>query len=249
MVKVNPKYEHLRQFIENIPHVFEREGKEIYRQRNVIKVFNTHMGTILNVKRYHKPRFLNRFVYSWNIRRPKGRRAYENSATLTGCGIRTPEAVALLEERNWLGIMGYSYLITIQSDYPHTLYEVADMPRQEYLQLAAAVAKLAVRFHESRILHKDFTPGNILWKKDESGYHLSIVDINRMRFGDVGFRERLDNIKRFWGPKLFTEAIAREYARLMVWEEGPVVRYTMERRKMFWEKYLKRHEVPFTVEL
>ena len=70
-----------------------------------------------------------------------------------------------------------------------------------------------------------------------------------MRFGDVGFRERLDNIKRFWGPKEFTEAIAREYARLMVWEAGPVVKYTMERRKMFWEKYLKRHDVQFTVEL
>ena len=62
MVKVNSKYEHLRKFIENIPHIFEREGKDVYHLRNMIKVFDTHTEIILNVKRYHKPRFINSLI-------------------------------------------------------------------------------------------------------------------------------------------------------------------------------------------
>ena len=29
-IKINPKYEHLRNFIESIPDVFEEKGREIY---------------------------------------------------------------------------------------------------------------------------------------------------------------------------------------------------------------------------
>ena len=36
-IKINPKYEYLRDFIESIPDIFEKEGKEIYHQRNIIK--------------------------------------------------------------------------------------------------------------------------------------------------------------------------------------------------------------------
>ena len=40
-IKINPKYEHLRNFIESIPDVFEEKGREIYKSRNTIKVMNT----------------------------------------------------------------------------------------------------------------------------------------------------------------------------------------------------------------
>ena len=40
-IKINPKYEYLRSFIESIPDVFEEKGREIYKSRNTIKVMNT----------------------------------------------------------------------------------------------------------------------------------------------------------------------------------------------------------------
>ena len=39
--------------------------------------------------------------------------------------------------------------------------------------------------HEREVLHLDYSPGNILWDKDDEGYHFTVVDINRMRFGKV----------------------------------------------------------------
>ena len=74
-IKINPKYEHLRSYIESIPDVFEQEGCEIYNKRNLIKVLTAPDGTQINVKRYHVPHGPNRLIYSWGIREPKGERA------------------------------------------------------------------------------------------------------------------------------------------------------------------------------
>ena len=38
-IKINPKYEEMRSFIERIPDVFEQEGRCIFQGRNVIKAF------------------------------------------------------------------------------------------------------------------------------------------------------------------------------------------------------------------
>ena len=67
-IKINPKYEYLRAFIESIPDVFEKEGREIYNKRNLIKVLTAPDGTQINVKRYHVPHGPNRLIYSWGIR-------------------------------------------------------------------------------------------------------------------------------------------------------------------------------------
>jgi hypothetical protein len=39
-IKINPKYEEMRSFIERIPDVFEQEGRCIFEGRNVIKAFH-----------------------------------------------------------------------------------------------------------------------------------------------------------------------------------------------------------------
>lgn len=112
-IKINPKYEYLRAFIESIPDIFEKEGREIYNKRNLIKVLTAPDGTQVNVKRFHIPHGLNKFIYSWNIRKPKGQRAFEYPMILKRKGINTPEPLALIEDRNFLNLLGYSYLITI----------------------------------------------------------------------------------------------------------------------------------------
>lgn len=248
-VKINPKYAHLRSFIESIPDVFEQEGKEIYNKRNLIKVLTAPDGTLVNVKRFHIPHGPNRLIYSWNIRKPKGQRAYEYPAILRSKGIGTPEPLALIEERNPLCILGYSYLITIQCDYGHTLYEVGNAKPGEYELLAKALAHFAVKIHHAHILHKDFTPGNILWKQDDEGFQFMLVDINRMKFGPVSIHQGLYNLRRFWGPKDFTKILVSEYALLRNANVEEAVEYVMKARAEFWTKYGKKHEIPFPLEL
>jgi len=249
-IKVNPKYEHLRNFIENIPDVFEQEGTEIYNKRNLIKVLTAPDGTLVNVKRFHIPHGLNRLVYSWNFRKPKGKRAFEYPTILKNKGIGTPEPIALIEERTpILYLLGYSYLVTIQCDYGHTLYEIGNAHPGEYEHLAKALAHFAAYIHRHEILHKDFTPGNILWKQDDEGFHFMLVDINRMRFGPVSAKEGLYNLRRFWGPKDFTKILAIEYALLRNKDTDWAVAYIMKERAKFWTQYGKKHEIPFKLEL
>ena len=76
-IRINPKYEGLREWLKTLPERFESEGREIYNLRNVIKVMDAPGGLALNVKRYHKPRFPNSFIYSLGVRKAKGKRAFE----------------------------------------------------------------------------------------------------------------------------------------------------------------------------
>src|SRR3712207_8577004 len=78
-MEINKKYEHLRDWIATLPERFESEGEHVYGgQRNWIKKFTAPDGTVLNVKRYHRPRFINLLVYSFGLRKPKGQRAWED---------------------------------------------------------------------------------------------------------------------------------------------------------------------------
>lgn len=248
-IKITPQYEYMRAFIETLPHVFEQQGEVIYNARNKIKVIAAPDGTLLNVKRFHVPHGVNSIVYSWGIRKPKGRRAFEYAKILTDSGIDTPQPVALIESRNVLGILGFSYLVTIQCGYGHTLYEVGDAKPGEYECLARALAYFAARLHAHDILHKDFTPGNVLWKQDDEGFHFMLVDINRMRFGAVGIKTGLKNLCRFWGPKDFISLLAKEYARIRNYDEAKAIDYVLRKRRKFWTRYSKKHEIPFQLEL
>lgn len=248
-IKINPKYEHLRSFIESIPDVFEQEGHEIYNKRNLIKVLTAPDGTQVNVKRYHVPHGPNRLIYSWGIRKPKGQRAFAYPKILKSKEIATPEPLALIEERNPFYMLGYSYLITLQCDYGHTLYEVAEAQPEEYRKLAKALAHFAAKIHLAKILHKDFTPGNVLWKQDDEGFHFMLVDINRMKLGKIGVKEGLYNLRKFWGPKEFIRILVTEYALLRDTDVEKAVDYVMKERAKFWTQYGKKHEIPFQLEL
>jgi serine/threonine protein kinase len=246
---INPKYEHLRPFITSIPHIFDEQGKEIYNKRNLIKVMETPDGQVLNVKRYCIPHGINRFVYSWGIRKPKAQRAFEYPSILLSKNICTPEAIAFIEERNAIGLLTYTYFISEQIDWGHTFYEFGHAKEGEYEEPAKALAHYAAYMHDQRVMHKDFTPGNILWRKDDKGYHFCIVDINRMYFGDVSAKMGLLNLIKFWGPKAFTETLISEYAGLRNVDPDKALAIAMPARAKFWRRYQIKHEIPFKLEL
>ena len=248
-IKINPKYEEMTHFIEHIPDVFEKEGRVIYTGRNLIKVMEAPDGTLVNVKRFHIPKGPNRLIYSLGIRMPKGERAFEYPMVLERKGIATPTAIALLEQRNALGLLGYTYLVTLQCDYGHTLYEMGNAQSGSYEKLAKALAHFAAEMHDRGILHKDFTPGNVLWKQDDEGFHFMIVDINRMKFGEIGIKEGLYNLRKFWGPKEFIRILVSEYALVRNADVDEAVGYVMKERAKFWTRFGKKHPVKFKLEL
>jgi serine/threonine protein kinase len=68
--------------------------------------------------------------------------------------------------------------------------------------------------HENEILHKDYSPGNILIKKDRDKYIFKVVDINRMDFGKLSIDERLKNFNKLWAKDKYLIVIIKEYAKL-----------------------------------
>lgn len=245
---INPKYEHLRGWLEQLPDVFEQSGKVIYDSRNQLRVISAPDGTLVNVKRYHTPRQPNRLIYSLGLRRPKGLRAFLYPARLLELGINTPEPVAYIEQRH-CGMLGMSYFVSLQSPLGHTFYDLLNAREETYEELAAAFGRFTATMHNGEVMHLDYSPGNILWDKDSQGYQFAVVDINRMHFGKVDIKEGCASLRRLWGPKRFIELIARSYAAARGFDEEEAVRLTMQARKAFWTRYLSRHHVDFTVEL
>ena len=242
------KYKDLKEFVAQIPRRFEEEGRTIYQGRNLIKVFDAPHDMVVNVKRYHAPRGVNSLVYSLGIRKPKGQRAYQYPRILLQKGIDTPEPIAYIEDRKG-GLITYSYLITIQSKLQHTLYEFGNASQEQWQPMVEPLASFAAKIHDQQLMHRDFSPGNVLWDIVDGTYQFSVVDINRMYFGEVDMKQGCENFARLWGPKEFFCQLIRKYASIRGFNEDEAVDIALAARTRFWTRYQKRHEVMFQLEL
>ena len=244
------EYNNIRNFIKLLPGVMDTEGTYIYGgRRNLIKKFTAPDGTVVNVKRYKIPQGMNKLVYSLGIRKPKGERAYEYATRLQQLGIPTPEAIAYIEQRH-LGLLAESFLVTRQCPYTHLLYEMGNANKEQYMPMAKALARFAYDMHSKGVLHLDFSPGNVLWDYDGNGdFVFSIVDINRMHFGNISIKEGCRSFARLWGPKQFLIEIAHRYAEERNVEPDMCETLVLEYRKRFWKRYQKKREIEFELEL
>ncbi|WP_294616624.1 phosphotransferase [uncultured Bacteroides sp.] len=248
-VIINPKYYHLEESIKRIPELFEKQGRVLYDRRNLIKEMLLEDSLLINVKRYGVPKLINRIAYSF-FRRPKGERAFIYPQILLQKGFETPEPIAYIEfKKN--GLIDYSYFVSVQCPYQRTFYEFgdADPNSGECVDIIQTFAHYTASLHENGILHQDYSPGNILFDKIGNNYRFSLVDLNRMTFGEVGLEAGCANFARLWGQKEFFVQLAKAYAKARHWDEAYCVGRVLFYRKAFWSKYQKRHELKFHLEL
>ena len=239
-VVINPTYEGLREWITQLPEHFAQQGEVIYDARNQIRIMTAPDGTEVCVKRFHQPAFLNRIAYSC-LRAPKAKRAYENAFALLAKGIQTPEPIAYILCGE--GLLKESYLVTLQSRFSHTFYDFRDGETAGKEDLIRAFAHYAAALHNAGVLHKDFSPGNILYGQENGHWAFEIVDINRMRFGDVSPREGCRNLCRLWGKSDFFELLNPVYARDRGIDEGLSLKWIQTERKQFWAHHAHEHFV------
>lgn len=243
-ITINPKFSKLSEFINAVPTLFESQGEVIYTGRNLIKVFDVD-GFKVNVKRYRIPLFVNRIAYTF-IRKPKGYRAYHYPFILKEKGVNTAEPIAYIEERK-AGLIRYSYFISVQSSYTAALYTIGDKEVDEIKDLAKSLALFTSNMHKQGVYHKDFSPGNILCGKQGGHYDFLLVDINRMRFGNVTLEEGCANFARLWGQPSFFRYLAEVYAV----DQGADVDYCTERvlyyRTKFWKDFSSRKEIKYNL--
>lgn len=172
----------------------------IYRGRNVVAEVKGFC-----VKAFATPGLIKGFIYGC-LRRPKARRAYENALQLIDMGIDTPRPAGYVLNKSGLLLRESYYVCDMLEGYS----ELRGIEkRSDFEALAAALAAFMARLHRKGVFFKDFTQGNVLFKKEGDSYRFALVDINRMEFGVT---DRLKLYNNF-GSTLDTEAGQRVLAR------------------------------------
>lgn len=231
-IVISPKYEYLRPWIESVPSIFARVGTVIYDARNQIRVME-YNGLTINVKRFHCPAYPNRIIYS-TIRIPKAVRAYENAERLLTIGVPTPEPIAYILCGNQL--LAESYLLTIQSPLSRNFYEFRYHSVEGYESVIQQFACFSANLHRKGILHKDYSPGNILFDVAANGKaEFCLVDINRMEFDcEIDMPMACKNFCRLWGHRDFIDLLSVEYARARDWDATQVQQLITRYWEQFW---------------
>jgi len=209
--KINSQYSStFKDFIVDIKTRFLNNTKSIHKARNEIKILE-HAGYKVVVKSFKIPHLINKIVYSF-FRDSKAKKSYENSMKIAEF---VPEAIGYIEFKMF-GLLFESYFISKEFVYDFTIREpLLESNFEEKHLIFEAFALFTYALHERGILHLDYSPGNILIKKESSGYTFKIVDINRMQFKTLTFEERLKNFSKLWAKDEDLKVMIKSYARLL----------------------------------
>ena len=142
-----------------------------------------------------------------------------------------------------------SYFVSEKFDYTFTIREpLLDINFPNKNDILKAFAKFTFDLHEAKIFHLDYSPGNILIKKENDNFIFKIVDINRMKFLDINIDLRLKNFSKLWAKDEDLEVIIKEYAKISGNNEDIAIKkalsysHSLKARKNF-KKRLKGQKV------
>jgi len=248
--RVNKDYSFLSDFIKDLPYAFETQGTCIYEGRNTIKTFNCD-GLLINVKSFKVPHLINKIAYAW-LRGSKAKHSYEYGMEILQRGANTPEPIGVVELlKN--GLFHKSYYISVHHQYDFTIRDLIgfEFPDKKNILKQFAVFTYE-KLHKNRIHHLDYSRGNILISKLESGkYDFSIVDINRLKFEKMDYVKGLKNFSQIWASEEELSVVAREYARINNKNEDEAVRLLIRlddahkkkiNKKHKWKSYFKKRK-------
>lgn len=167
------------------------EAELIYRARNSVYSLTLPDSSVVNIKAFKEPGAINSYVYT-HLRKSKARRSFENSLRLTEMGFGTPEPLAYVEITDGARLRG-SFYVSRQlraDDMRHWEQKTDAEP------LLRALASEMARLHTAGVWHKDFSPGNILYRPTkQGGYTFYLIDVNRMEFGVHDRDKLMDNFR------------------------------------------------------
>lgn len=209
-IVVNKEYIEYKDFIKEIPFNFDCLGEIVYEGRNTIRSVS-HKDKILNIKSFKKPNLINKFVYRY-FRASKAERSYYFAERLLHLGIKTPINIAFVETRAFL--IGRTFYISEHLDYDFTILDVLEERVVDRVNIIRQFVSFTNSLHRKRILHLDYSPGNILIKKNKGNYEFYLVDINRMKFTNVSIKMGIKNFSKLWSSEEMITIISEEYASL-----------------------------------
>jgi hypothetical protein len=210
---IHTHYRSLTTELESLLQSFQERGEYVTKgERNVIKkiaIGNEHF----NIKKFKTPNLLQGFVYRF-LRKSKAKRSFEYAQRLIDCGMHTPFPVGYQE--NYSVVLAESFYISKHLEYDldfRVLNHSPNYPNRE--EILRQFTGFTFQLHENGIEFLDHSPGNTLIVDNGDGtYRFYLIDLNRMRFGNLDFDQRLRNFRRLWLSKTMIKIIAKEYAKL-----------------------------------
>lgn len=235
-IRISRNYAHIEEFIGSIPEIFDTSGELLERRRNTIKTFDAD-GVTLNVKSFRIPTLANRVIYKY-FRKSKAARSFVYAGRLIDRGIGTPAPVACIEEGGVL--FGRSYYVSVHERVDGLMNDIYTLPAEERSELLAAFVRFTAEVHRRGVCHKDYSPGNILYRKTADGYSFMLVDLNRMGFRKLSLSECCKGFSRYRVDDATLGSIAAMYAAETGCDEGKCLRLILRYNRRFWRPRDKR---------
>ena len=174
---INSRYTGASSYIASIPSLFYSFETTLHHGRNEIRM-TEYLGEKLVVKRFCSSSIFKQLITT--IAGSKAKKAYINALKLTERGIETPFPIAYIEERNIIGLITKSYLVTAFTDMKPICGEMNEFGEFNK-PLMKDFAQFAAKLHKNGIIHNDLNSTNVRWQWHDGHYSFSVIDTNRMR--------------------------------------------------------------------
>lgn len=227
-----------RKRFQEILDLFHDSDCHLGNPRNTIRIVE-YKGQKLVVKSFKIPNLINKFVYRF-FRPSKAARSYENALYLLDHGIGTPQPTGYLEYKETLSLK-QSYYVSDFVAHDFTYRELINDPSLENKEeILRQFTRFIFKMHEARIYFLDNSPGNTLISKTTHGYQFYLVDLNRMKFYDIPYEDRLKNFARLSPEKWMYAIMGDEYAKLMGKDSEEAIEKMWHYTVQFQEKFHRK---------
>ncbi|WP_194850788.1 lipopolysaccharide kinase InaA family protein [Nonlabens antarcticus] len=227
-----------RKRFQNILDLFHASEMTLGNPRNTIKVVNFENKKLV-VKSFRSPNLINKLVYRF-FRPSKAQRSYENAKYLIENGIGTPAPLGYLEKMTAVEFQE-SYYISDYVEHDFTYREIInDEELTDKEKILIHFTRFIFKLHEANIYFLDNSPGNTLISKTAGSYDFYLVDLNRMKFYDIPFEDRLKNFERLSPEKWMYDIMGAEYASLMDKDSETTIDAMWSYTQKFQEKFHKK---------
>jgi len=203
------KYKHSD--IQLVLNKIHKDGQVEYKGRNIIKSIAIGQEK-WNIKLFRTPHIVNKFAYRL-VRKSKAQRSFEYAQVLLQKGFLTPKPIAYAENYRGLSLLD-SYYISEQLNYDLTFRQlITDINYPDRTNILNQFAEFTYNLQVRGIHFIDHSPGNTLIVKDKKDkYQFYLVDLNRMRFEHLNYKQRIQNFARLSLTDEMIEIIATKYA-------------------------------------
>lgn len=202
-----------KEFVLKIDSLFEN-GKVIYRARNVIKVV-VYDGEKFIIKSFKNPSFFRKLEYL-TYKKSKAQKSYDNSIKILDTGLNVVAKPIGYNIKKSFGLITNSYFISTNIKSGNEIRNVfSNKGYKDRKEILKAFAKFTLSLHNKNIFHEDYSPGNILFTKFNNKYKFYLVDINRVSFKRITYKNRVISFSKFSAKDNDLTIMATEYAKLL----------------------------------